>query len=111
MQSRSVKETALDGMAAERGPPGIPRWRERVGVRAAPHKGPAVTPERHPRDVMKEHDIRPKKAWGQNFLVSAENLERVAAAAEVSGGDVILEIGTGLGSLTERLAARARLVI
>jgi len=80
-------------------------------VRAAPRNSRRFVPERHPRDVLQEHGIRPKKGLGQNFLVSAENLDRIVAAAEVSACEAILEIGTGMGSLTERLAARAAHVV
>jgi 16S rRNA (adenine1518-N6/adenine1519-N6)-dimethyltransferase len=65
----------------------------------------------HPRDVLAAHSLRPHKALGQNFLVSAANLDRVADAAQLGPADVVLEIGTGMGQLTERLAARAGRVV
>lgn len=68
-------------------------------------------PTRHPRDLLKAHGLRPRKALGQNFLVSAANLDRVVDAAGLAADDAVLEIGTGLGRLTERLAARAGHVV
>lgn len=67
--------------------------------------------DRHPRDVLAERGIRPRKALGQNFMISAAHLDRVADAGEISRGDVVLEIGAGLGTLTARLAARAGRVV
>jgi len=50
--------------------------------------------------------IKPFKAnteIGQNFLVDAKVLDKIVAAAEITGGDVILEIGAGKGVLTRHL--------
>jgi 16S rRNA (adenine1518-N6/adenine1519-N6)-dimethyltransferase len=48
---------------------------------------------------------------GQHFLVDRETLARIVAAADVGAGDVVLEIGPGLGVLTGALADRARRVV
>ena len=48
-------------------------------------------------------DVRPKKRFGQNFLHDTSVVERILAAAGVDAGDRVLEIGPGLGALTERL--------
>lgn len=50
--------------------------------------------------------VRPQKNLGQNFLVSETVLEQILEAAELEPGDRVLEIGPGLGVLTERLATR-----
>jgi 16S rRNA (adenine1518-N6/adenine1519-N6)-dimethyltransferase len=57
--------------------------------------------------LLKERGIRPKKALGQNFLVDANFLDAIVRDAEVGPEDGVIEIGTGLGSLTARLADRA----
>jgi 16S rRNA (adenine1518-N6/adenine1519-N6)-dimethyltransferase len=44
---------------------------------------------------------------GQNFLISASVAEKIVQAAEIEKGDKVLEIGPGLGALSEYLAARA----
>jgi 16S rRNA (adenine1518-N6/adenine1519-N6)-dimethyltransferase len=61
--------------------------------------------------LLKKYGLRPSKGLGQNFLVDDNALRKVADAAEISEGDVILEVGPGLGSLTRYLGTAARQVI
>lgn len=51
--------------------------------------------------------LQPRKGLGQHFLVSPSVLERIADAAGVSPDDTVVEVGPGLGALTEVLARRA----
>src|SRR5690606_36851336 len=44
--------------------------------------------------------VRPTKTLGQNFVHDAGTVRRIVTAADVGPGDVVLEIGPGLGSLT-----------
>ncbi|MBI2901926.1 MAG: hypothetical protein HYY17_17225 [Planctomycetes bacterium] len=63
-----------------------------------------------PRDVprlLREHGLQPKKFLGQNFLLDPNFLEAIVRDAEIDAGDGVVEIGSGLGHLTDRLAARA----
>ena len=53
---------------------------------------------------MREHAIRPKRDLGQNFLVDSNILGVIERLAEVGQHDVVLEIGGGLGVLSEHLA-------
>ncbi|MGQ7297639.1 16S rRNA (adenine(1518)-N(6)/adenine(1519)-N(6))-dimethyltransferase RsmA [Quadrisphaera sp. KR29] len=56
--------------------------------------------------------VRPTKQLGQNFVHDAGTVRRIAARAGVQPGDVVLEVGPGLGSLTlALLAAGARVVV
>lgn len=57
--------------------------------------------------LLRKWDLRPDKALGQNFLVDEAILQRIAAAAEPSPHDVVLEIGAGTGALTRYLAQEA----
>ena len=52
--------------------------------------------------------MRPAKSRGQNFLTSAGVADRIVNAAQLSETDSIIEIGPGLGILTEKIVARAR---
>jgi 16S rRNA (adenine1518-N6/adenine1519-N6)-dimethyltransferase len=71
-------------------------------------------PSRDPRTVLRSAGLRPKKSFGQNFLV-AEPIARAAAAACVPDGEVgrarVVEIGPGTGALTRWLAERASVVV
>jgi len=61
--------------------------------------------------LLEAWDLRPSKGLGQNFLVDQSALERIVAAAELAPEDVVLEVGAGLGTLTERLARSAGSVV
>jgi len=53
------------------------------------------------------HGHRPRKRFGQNFLADPHYVARIAAAVDPQPGDAIVEIGPGLGALTDTLVARA----
>jgi len=55
---------------------------------------------------MLAHDVRPRRDLGQNFLVDSNILGVIARLAELEPADVVLEIGGGLGVLSEYLAER-----
>jgi 16S rRNA (adenine1518-N6/adenine1519-N6)-dimethyltransferase len=57
---------------------------------------------------LKQFGIRPNRELGQNFLVDSNILDVIGRAAELSAEDVVLEVGGGLGVLSEYLAERAR---
>ena len=57
----------------------------------------------HARDVLKQLGLRPKESWGQNFLSDEGVLADIAAACQLSKGEVVVELGPGLGSLTRAL--------
>mgnify|MGYP000549756828 CR=1 FL=1 len=61
--------------------------------------------------LLEQWDIQPSKGLGQNFVVDPVILERIVAAAELAASDMVLEIGAGLGTLTERLARQAGHVV
>jgi 16S rRNA (adenine1518-N6/adenine1519-N6)-dimethyltransferase len=56
---------------------------------------------------LRQFGIRPKRDLGQNFLIDSNILGVIDRAAELTPDDVVLEIGGGLGVLSEHLAARA----
>ncbi len=57
---------------------------------------------------MRAFGIRPKRDLGQNFLIDSNILGVIERAAKLGDQDVVLEIGGGLGVLSEHLAARAK---
>ncbi len=59
------------------------------------------------REWLDKRDIHLTKSLGQNFLHDANQLERIVASAELTQADKILEIGPGLGPLTELLLQKA----
>ncbi|HET7035085.1 MAG TPA: 16S rRNA (adenine(1518)-N(6)/adenine(1519)-N(6))-dimethyltransferase RsmA [Thermomicrobiaceae bacterium] len=63
------------------------------------------------RALLDELGVRPSKSKGQNFLHDLAIVRRIAEAAEIATGELVVEIGPGLGALTRELAARADRVI
>ena len=57
---------------------------------------------------MKQFGIRPNRELGQNFLVDSNILDVIGRLAELEDTDVVLEVGGGLGVLSEYLAERTR---
>jgi 16S rRNA (adenine1518-N6/adenine1519-N6)-dimethyltransferase len=60
---------------------------------------------------FREMGIRPATRHGQNFLIDLNLVELIVNAAELTKNDVVLEIGTGTGSLTAMMAAKAAAVV
>lgn len=63
------------------------------------------------RAVLERFGLAPKKAFGQNFLVSDSVVGRIIGLADVTQADVVLEVGPGIGTLTHALLAHAGFVI
>jgi 16S rRNA (adenine1518-N6/adenine1519-N6)-dimethyltransferase len=63
------------------------------------------------RKSLKEEKLAPKKQLGQNFLVHKATAIAVARCGEISSEDIIIEVGVGLGALTQPIAAQAAQVI
>lgn len=63
------------------------------------------------RELIRRYGVAPKQSLAQNFLTDPMHLARIAAAATLVATDTVLEIGPGLGTLTQVLAAQAGRVI
>src|SRR5262245_33696451 len=63
------------------------------------------------RNLFEERGIRPKNKLGQNFLIDLNLIDLLVRTAELSQDDLAVEIGSGTGSLTTRLAAHAGAVL
>ncbi len=59
-------------------------------------------------EVLKKYEFVFSKRFGQNFLIDAHVLEKILRAAEIGPEDDVLEIGPGIGTMTEALSATAR---
>ncbi|MCB0271931.1 MAG: ribosomal RNA small subunit methyltransferase A [Bdellovibrionales bacterium] len=62
----------------------------------------------HPKHVLQTLQIRARKKWGQNFLVHENNVKSIFEFAHPSPKTNILEIGPGLGAMTQVLCAHAK---
>lgn len=58
-------------------------------------------------DLLRSRGLRPKNKLGQNFLVDLNLLEVVVQSAELTTDDCVLEVGTGTGALSSRIADQA----
>jgi len=61
--------------------------------------------------ILKEFNIKPKKRLGQHFLIDGNVLRKIIDIAKISKDDNVLEIGGGIGTLTEALLKKAKKVI
>lgn len=62
-------------------------------------------------EAIKKYNFAFQKKFGQNFLIDTHVLERIVTAAGVTKDDLVLEIGPGIGSMTQYLCENAREVI
>ncbi len=63
------------------------------------------------KELLTQAGLAPRKAFGQNFLVDQNLMARIVEIAGLTGGETVLEVGPGTGSLTEELLARAGKVV
>ena len=61
--------------------------------------------------TLKENNLQAKKKFGQNFLTDQNILSGIVNAAEITKKDAVIEIGPGLGALTEHLCEAAGFVL
>ena len=62
-------------------------------------------------DIIKEHGFVFQKKYGQNFLIDTHVLDKIISAADISKEDVVIEIGPGIGVLSQRIAQKAHKLI
>src|SRR5699024_713605 len=63
------------------------------------------------KEILKTHGFTFKKSLGQNFLIDANVIHKVLDRADVNGDTAVIEVGPGIGSLTEQIAKRAGKVV
>lgn len=62
-------------------------------------------------EILQKYNFRFQKKFGQNFLIDSNILEEIVEAAGVTGDDFVLEIGPGIGTMTQYLCEAAREVV
>lgn len=62
-------------------------------------------------EVLQKYDFIFQKKFGQNFLIDTHVLDKIVNAARISKDDFVIEIGPGIGTLTQYLAFRAKKVL
>jgi len=63
------------------------------------------------RKILKDHGLRPLKRLGQSFLEDKNVTCKILKISDIQGNDTVIEIGAGVGIMTEMIARRARKVI
>lgn len=76
-----------------------------------PNGIPDVATPARTKEVLKKYELAAKKSLGQNFLVDLNILNKIVSAAELDESKGALEIGPGIGALTQQLAKRAGKVV
>ncbi len=61
--------------------------------------------------IRSKYNFKPQKSLGQNFLIDGNILEKIVDGAEVNKGDLVIEIGPGIGALTAKIAKKAAFVV
>lgn len=75
------------------------------------NRNPEIGSSTRTRAIMEAYGLTFKKSLGQNFLTDLNILKKIVAAATVSEVDDVIEIGPGIGALTEQLAKKAHQVL
>jgi len=63
------------------------------------------------KELLSKYETRPSKGLGQNFLIDKNILEKIITASDIKSADTVLEVGPGIGTLTQELAKKAEKVI
>lgn len=70
-----------------------------------------LTHQKFIKELLIKHKTRPQKTMGQNFLINRGFLAKILETADIKPSDTVVEIGPGIGNLTQELAKRAQRVI
>jgi 16S rRNA (adenine1518-N6/adenine1519-N6)-dimethyltransferase len=97
----------VSGLVADSSRSGGPRAVSRGSAKIDPGPdGPSVAPSQPTLRRLRQFNVRPDRELGQNFLIDSNILGVIGRVAELTGEDVVLEVGGGLGVLSEYLAER-----
>lgn len=70
-----------------------------------------LTSKRTIRDLLRRYNTKSSKGLGQNFLIDKTTLQKIIKTAGLQPEDIVLEVGPGIGALTQELAKRAKKII
>jgi len=70
-----------------------------------------LTSEKIIKDLLKKYNLKPSKKFGQHFLIDKNILKKIVKVANLKKEDIVLEIGSGIGNLTQELAKRVKKVV
>ena len=70
--------------------------------------GPTLGNPQKTIEILQKYDFSFQKKFGQNFLIDTHVLEKIIAASQITKDDFVLEIGPGIGTMTQYLAEYAR---
>ena len=63
------------------------------------------------KEILEKYNLRAKKGFGQNFLIDSNIIKKIVSSANVDKNTGVIEIGPGLGALTEQLCLNAKKVL
>ena len=72
---------------------------------------PYLGDPKHTIEVLQKYDFAFQKRFGQNFLIDTHVLDKIIAASQITKDDFVLEIGPGIGTMTQYLSVAAREVV
>lgn len=70
-----------------------------------------IATQKRTKEIIEKNQFSLKKSFGQNFLIDGHVISKIINSADISKDELIIEIGPGIGSLTEELLDRAKKVI
>lgn len=74
-------------------------------------KEPTLGNPKNTIEILQKYQFSFQKKYGQNFLIDTHVLEKIISSAQITEEDVVLEIGPGIGTMTQYLACAAKKVI
>ena len=63
------------------------------------------------KQILRKYNVHPQKRYGQNFLIDEKVADTMIEAAQITNDDTVLEIGPGIGNLTNKLCQKAKNVV
>ncbi|MBQ9625450.1 MAG: methyltransferase domain-containing protein, partial [Clostridia bacterium] len=70
-----------------------------------------ITNQKQIKEIAERFGVAPNKSFGQNFLLDGAVLTKISNAAFKDGAENVLEIGPGMGALTDKLCQKAKKVV